>query len=148
MVHRLVFDDAALALRDRGDIDVSQPWTYLLQNFRKDFVLQPGSSPDERDFFIALDRLDGVDVRGHIDERRSGELILQRRNKCVGQRSGSDEANRAMAVPPERVDCQLGIVAIGIADRRERWCIKHLADAAMQRFVGSKVERRRQALCQ
>src|SRR5207245_1378964 len=58
----------ALALGDRGDVDVSQPRTYLLQNFGEDFVLQPGSSPNQRDFLVAFDRLDGVDIRGNVDE--------------------------------------------------------------------------------
>lgn len=44
------------------------PGRNLLQNFREDLVLQPRGPPDQCDFFVALDRLDGVDVRGDIDE--------------------------------------------------------------------------------
>ncbi len=64
----------------------------------------PGGSPDQRDFLVALDRLDGVDVSSDIDECCRGELFLQCRDKGVRQRPGGNEANGAFRVAAEGFD--------------------------------------------
>src|SRR5216684_939010 len=94
-------EDLALALGDRGDVDVSQARTNLLEDFREDLVLHPGGSPDQRDFLVALDRLD---VSSDIDECCRGELFLQCGDKGVRQRPGGNEANGAFRVAAEGFD--------------------------------------------
>src|SRR5215475_322194 len=100
----LATEDLALALGQRGYVDVAHTRLDMAKHLGEHCVLHRRAFADQRDFLHALDRLDAVDEVGRVDEPGvAAERAVDTFDQRMRQRPRADEADGAIAALVENV---------------------------------------------
>ena len=106
-------------MRERGHVDVAHAGLDGAHHLGEDRVLHLAAALDQADLLRALDRLEVVDKFGRIHEGRARQAFLESHDESVRHAARTDEPDGAVAALLEHRQRAVGVIIVGVVDRKE-----------------------------